>query len=644
MSVQKMKIVSVIGKYEKFGDAIEAYLDSGCFQPEATDQMLTSDFKGFVHINDENPYADPLQKLTDLMEGAGVPTVCENPENTHMKEQDVLEYVDHVNEELGALTQAKAETEKEIQTNEEAAGQLSHFSSLNVKLSEVFASRYIKVRFGRLPIESYEKLQFYNENPYVLFFPCSTDNQYYWGMYVAPLDNKNQVDQIFASLFFERLHIPDTVGTPEDAVAELNRQRAQAKEKVKALEGEIQEYREKEENRMKVVYTNLKRFFEAFEIRRFGTRYNDMFMLIGWIPESQSEHFAHCMDQVDAIEYKIENPENMSKLKPPTVLKNKGPFKSFEYYVEMFGLPSYNELDPTPFIAVTYTLLYGVMFADVGQGLVLALAGWLMWKLKKMRLGRILIPCGISGAIFGLLFGSVFGLEDVLDPLYRMIGFTDGKPFQLLNNIALILLISIAVGVVMLIFALVLGVVAGFKRRQLGQALFGSNGIAGLLVYLSIIAIVGSLFVPVLASARLYIVLLGIALPLILMFFEPFLGGWVEKKPYHPDSIGEFCLQGVFELFETLISYVTNTVSFLRIGAFVLVHAVLMMVFVTFFEMIGGVGGVIILVLGNVFVIVLEGLLVGIQSLRLEFYEMFSRFYEGEGQPFEPATIDGPKQ
>ena len=96
--------------------------------------------------------------------------------------------------------------------------------------------------------------------------------------------------------------------------------------------------------------------------------------------------------------------------------------------------------------------------------------------------------------------------------------------------------------------------------------------------------------------------------------------------------------QGFFELFEAILSYVTNTVSFLRVGAFVLVHAGMMSVFFSLANMFGeySVGFWIVVVFGNIFVLVLEGLLVGVQSLRLEFYEMFNRFFEGSGHEFKP--------
>ena len=107
-----------------------------------------------------------------------------------------------------------------------------------------------------------------------------------------------------------------------------------------------------------------------------------------------------------------------------------------------------------------------------------------------------------------------------------------------------------------------------------------------------------------------------------------------------PNGFGAFFVEGFFELFEVVLSFITNTMSFLRVGGFVLSHAGMMLVVYTLAEMVGGFGEIIVLILGNVFVMCLEGLIVGIQVLRLEFYEMFSRYYEGNGIPFKTIKED----
>ena len=123
------------------------------------------------------------------------------------------------------------------------------------------------------------------------------------------------------------------------------------------------------------------------------------------------------------------------------------------------------------------------------------------------------------------------------------------------------------------------------------------------------------------------------------MFLREPLGRLAEgKKNWQPESWGEYCTQSIFELFEMCLSYVTNTMSFLRIGAYILVHAGMMLVVFTLAEMIGGAGYIIMIIVGNGIVMALEALLVAIQVLRLDYYEIFSRFYIGEGRQFTPIV------
>ena len=280
------------------------------------------------------------------------------------------------------------------------------------------------------------------------------------------------------------------------------------------------------------------------------------------------------------------------------------------------------------------------MFGDVGQGLILSLIGWLMWKLKKMKLGRVLIPCGISSACFGLIYGSVFGLEEVLNPLYKSLFGWEEKPVDVMAPATtnMIIYLSIALGVVLIAVALLLNIISCIRRKNLPVLLFSANGLPGLLFYSALVGgLVCQIRLQIPVMQPLYILFL-IVLPLLLMFLQEPLANLITRKK-EKIQWGNYLAQSFFELFETLLSFATNTMSFLRVGAFVLVHAGMMMVGFTLAEMVPSAFGVIIVAFWNGLVIALEGLLVGIQVLRLEFYEMFSRFFEGGGRPFTPSVL-----
>ena len=196
-------------------------------------------------------------------------------------------------------------------------------------------------------------------------------------------------------------------------------------------------------------------------------------------------------------------------------------------------------------------------------------------------------------------------------------------------------------GAVVIIVSIGFNILLGLRRKDWERVFFSNNGLAGLVFYLAVLfAAAGTMALNINVFTPLYIVPFFV-LPLIIMFAKEPLGRLIRgEKELFPEGVGGFAVESFFEMFEVLLSFVTNTMSFLRVGAFVLVHAGMMVVVFTLSNMVGGAGCVIVIIVGNIFVAAMEGLIVGIQVLRLEFYEVFSRFFDGEGRPFLPAEVD----
>ena len=361
------------------------------------------------------------------------------------------------------------------------------------------------------------------------------------------------------------------------------------------------------------------------EVKRLAGRSENVFSVAGWVPQSGFEEYLKLFDKEENVTILVEEAEKVEEIKPPTKLKNNKLFRPFQDFVEMYGLPSYNEVDPTMLFAITYTIIFGMMYGDVGHGFVLGLVGIIMAR-KKNFLGPILVRCGISAMIFGVIFSSVFGYED---KFWHALW----SPMHLKMPT---LIASVGVGLIVITIVMIVNIANGIKQKNAERVLFDPNGIAGLVFYWGAIIIVLSVlgFLPIKVSAVL--VVLFIAVPLVLMFLKEPLGKLLEgRKDWMPKEKGGFIMETFFEMFELMLSYVTNTVSFIRIGAFALNHAGMMAVVFTLARLSGGSDNIIVVILGNILVLGLEGLLVAIQVLRLQFYEMFSRYYEGDGKPFE---------
>ncbi len=641
MSVKPVKAISIIGMMSELDKVIKFCGDSGVFHPDDA-MSFYSDTKDFVPLNDKNPFSGPLQELKSAADMMGFELEYKRPVNFTVSDSGVLKYAGFVTKKFEELLNDRLKNKQETDDCLRKIEQVGHFVGSDIDFTEIKKCKYIAPSFGRLPKESMSKLSRI-DNPYVLFIPCTEDDTHCWGAYFSPIVNKEEIDRIFSSLYFERLEVPKIAGTPEQYLVTLDGELKQLKEKSREIEKRIDIFWKSEKEKCMMYYSKLRELESYHIIKRYVYKYHKNFILIGWIPAEKEEYFTQRLHDIRSIEFSLSDGKEELKHSPPVILKNPPFIKLYEFYVKMYGLPSYDEIDPTPMVAFTYTLFFGIMFGDMGQGLIVAIVGALMWKLKKMEIGRILIPCGISGMIFGFLYGSVFGFENVLNPVYKLLFGIDGKLIEVMEpqTINMIIYGSVALGFVAIAISMLLNIVSSFRRHDMESALFGANGISGFVFYVSLVAgLVCTMFLGIPIMNTAYVILL-IGLPLLLMFMREPLGRLCSgKKKWQPESWGEYFMQSFFELFEMCLSYVTNTMSFLRVGAYILVHAGMMLVVFTLAEMVGGaVGYTIVVIVGNGIVMALEALLVAIQVLRLDYYEIFSRFYIGDGREFKPITV-----
>ena len=164
-----------------------------------------SDTSGFSPLNEENPYSTPLQQLTDAVKGARKKLVLldeKDMEGIQYTREELDAYVRRIATSLGDLQKERTQAQQEVEQYTREIEQVSHFVGMDLNLDEIRKCKFIKVRFGSLPKEGYEKLQAYKQNPYVIFFPCTNDNLHYWGVYFAPIDVVSEIDRIFSSLYF----------------------------------------------------------------------------------------------------------------------------------------------------------------------------------------------------------------------------------------------------------------------------------------------------------------------------------------------------------------------------------------------------------------------------------------------------------
>lgn len=633
MAIAKMKLVNIVGRLKDFDTVVRSCCLNGDFHPEQSSLAL-DDVEEFIPIEDFNPYTRTLQKAVDIAVHSDIQLHYGNFDDLKMSDLELDDFIEKTETEINTLNSKARNLTQDIARLEQGLVQLSHLKSLKISLDDIFSCKFFNFRFGRLPKDSYPKLEVCDDSESVFFFPLEEDKEYYWGFYVALNATVDKVDQLFASLYFERINILEEArGMPEEAMKLIRTELSEKTDMLSDAKAEISSYWRENRKEFLVAYSKIKYLSDSFDLRRYASKCGDNFYIFGWVPEKGAEKFASQFNKLSGVDCVLEGTEEAGDVAPPTKLVNSKAVKPYESFIDMYGLPSYNEIDPTPLMALTYTLFFGIMFGDLGQGLLIFLTGLILTLKKKMGgLAGIFARAGISSAIFGFLYNSVFGYEHVL-PITIL-------PVHENQNISLVLLAAVALGVVTIVICMIFNIINAIKQHNLNKLLFDQNGIAGLVFYVSLILAVG-MFALLKKNIFTLPYIIGLCiLPVILIFLKDPLTRLVErKKEIIPGSKGEFFLTAFFELFEVMLSFFSNTISFMRVGAYILSHAGMMTAIFAISSMLGN-GSIVMLVFGNIFVIALEGLIVGIQGIRLHFYEMFSRFYEGAGKPYEPAKID----
>ena len=591
-----------------------------------------------------NPYAELYQCLLAISEMCNCKFKYKYSESFDLDTADLEARVASLYNEISMLFKAKKEREKKENELSHIVSQMSHLTGMDILLDELFGCQMFKVRFGYMPHESYLKLKYYQDKPFVCF-SYDNDGRYDWCLYMVPRGVHKETDNIFKALYFERIIVPG-YDKSEKFTADVVLQ--EAKEELSKVSAEIEELNVKIEGLVKEnleflqqAYCKVKFLKKCLELKQYASVVRDRFYLVGFVPRKSVALLEEMLvrTEVDMI---VKDAADEDRLQTPVKLKNGQWFKAFESLMGMYGLPNYGSFDPTKFFTVVYMLLFGIMFGDLGQGLVISLIGALLYKFKKVSLGKVMAQVGLCSAFFGFLYCSVFGNEEILVPMHNKL-FGSNGPLIAVGSSEMtlkILFAAVVIGVVLLITSIVLNIITNIRQGNWVETFFSQKCIAGLVFYCSLILLVVAKFIPDFNIDIRLLVWFGILLPIILIFLKEFMAHSVREKKFAiEDGVGNYILLNAFELMEIALSFISNTLSFLRIGGFILSHAGLMLTISIISRMFPN-SSVIIAIFGNALVIALEGLIVGVQVLRLEFYELFSRFFDGGGKQFEPFGVE----
>lgn len=378
---------------------------------------------------------------------------------------------------------------------------------------------------------------------------------------------------------------------------------------------------------------------------RFGA--TGRFVVIsGWIPEHAVGAVRAAVTAVSpGAVIDVEQPRDLPEaaraaLRIPIFHRNPLLLRPFQPLIELYGTPQYGEVQPTAFFAVSFLLMFGLMFGDVGHGGTLAFAGYCLFRFvpRFLDYGILLAEAGTASMLFGVLYGSVFGVEGLLPVLW----------LSPLHDLPSFMRIAVAFGVVLVSIGLALNVINTWRAGERATALFGLRGLFGAFLYWTSLALVARAVMPRALTVPDWLLWLLVLSAAALIALRAPLVGRLEpaRRTGAVDSTPRWlrALEGSVELVDTLFSYFANTISFVRIAAFAAVHAG---VFIAMFAVsdtladmtFGRPLSIAALVAGNIVLVLLEGLTVSVQVLRLEYYEFFGKFFRGGGELYRPLML-----
>lgn len=625
--IKKMAYITISGHISNMSHVISHYLSRYEIQLE---QGQNPHLKPFTT---QNPYTQTLEKARFLGEKSGACPIIHMP----LSQAEAVNIVEEAYQAYQQANQVLEDMEALLSTLNGCIHDLSHFVALDFAMEDFHGLTFTHSTFGKLPLTHYLQYEkFLSADEKVIFHVAKKDSEYVWAVYFTPQKHQEYMASVFASLKFQPITITapegcgDITGTPQALLAHWqNKAHMLAAEIATLTQSHLEEIVDSPK-RLAIACRKVQSMYQAFDVKKYAslTPQGTIFTFSGWMPEGEANMLAAEMNGDQLTVLSLADPDDLPT-PAPTLLANPPIVRQFEFFTNLYGLPTHGEIDPTPFLAITYTILFGLMFGDVGHGLALAFLGALIWQKYKTPLGGILATAGTSATVFGFLYGSIFGFEDAIPALWR-------RPAQ---DIPSTLMFAAGLGVGLVALSIVLSMYNAFKQRKISDLLFGANGVAGLVFYASAVLMGLRIFFFGLPITG-FVVALGL-LPLGFIALKHPLQRVLAGEPILPRAgIGQFIFNMVVELFETLLTYITNTISFVRVGAFAISHAGMMHVVLQLSQNASGGRNWLIFLLGNVLVIVIEGLLVGIQVLRLDFYEMFSRFYTGNGRQFVPHKLE----
>ena len=570
--------------------------------------------------------------------------------------------VDRIDEEVKKVSDQLTGEKKRAELLESQLRQLEPIADVKVEVGALRKSTFMHSILGVVPAANISRLKTSLLRVPHVFFTLREDAQKPIVWILGSKTNSDVLERAAKSAYLNPLSLPDEFsGTPEQITGMLRQEIETTKQKIAALEAELAKLGGSYKNELQKLLwdVHISRIM-ADAIVRFG-QLRHTYVVVGWVPTANLETLAAKLKEASRevlIETMATSRSGHHTNVPVALTQNKW-LKPIQMLVGTYGHPSYGELDPTLLMAFTFPLLYGAMFGDLGQGLVMLILGILMHNkiiMKGMQsLGLLIAYCGASAAVFGYLYGSIFGFEGHLVEEYLHFHF-EASWIAPMENILSVLSIAIDAGIVILTFGFLLSMFNNIRSRDWAHLFFGHSGVTTFLFYICFLAMLGGFLGDTALAPKIAVAINSLPLPFttllavfgVFVMFGGFFRNMVEGHTLiEGKGLGGFMMfmiQSLMDLIETVISMLSNTLSFIRVGAFAVAHGGLSLAIFSLAGEKPDLGFWITIAIGNLFIIGFEGLIVGIQTMRLHYYEILGKFFHGGGMQFEPLKLSSSQE
>ncbi len=601
-------------------------------------------------------------RIEGLLHASGIiPTTPKEADlNNHVpvdieKEKNFLDQIDR---ERNGIRERQRAIQQEILKLEDIKRQVELYglglSDLPLKAKHSF----LAIQTGRIPASNAKKLEDELRGLPLLNVTLGREDDIAYYLLISMKREKEQISKILSGVGWMNIELPDELqSVKEDIFKEVSVKLKTLTDEQKKLETNVTDLIKKHEEHFGQTWVNL-RITELFSTIQTNFKSSSRTVIFtGWLPASKKEKLIEKIHKSCGgrcyLEWQQPGGKETIDDEVPVQFNNPKILAPFQMLVSNFGIPEYGTIDPTPFVMPLYLSMFGLMFADVGQGLILAMLGVLGVFLLKanpekqglLTLSWLIIWCGLSSIIFGTLFGSYFGVAFFKPLWFDFHGIISGHNIgnSAINDIFDILLITIYFGISVIFLGLLFNWINIIRTGKWAELFFDKGGILGGWIY------GGGIYIAYYMIKHDYkefppgmVTFILIGLPALLLLI---------KEPYHylrhqttqklnPFLILNFLMQWIVELLEIFSGYLSNTLSFMRVAGLGIAHVSLMISIFTIAKMTSGVMSVVILILGNILVIGLEGLTAAVQALRLSYYEFFTKFFHGTGKLYTPISLN----